>query len=399
MPNIREIFDLLKTTFQEWNEDKVPRLAAALAYYTAFSIAPLLIIVIAVAGLILGQEAARGQIVEQIEGQIGRDTAEFIESVIENTNNQDAGIIATVIGVVAVVFGAIGFFGQLQDALNTVWEVTPRPGGGLVQMLRTRLLSFTMVLGIGFLLLVSLIISSLISYVTTFVGGILPQVELLAQVLNFILSFAVTTLLFALIYKVLPDAVIAWGDVWIGAAITALLFTIGKLLLSLYLGYSSVASSYGAAGSLIVLLVWVYYTAQILMFGAEFTQVYARRYGSRIVPAEHAMAVTEAQRAQEGMAVRSGASRPEDQKTERPAPIVVPVPEVTLPLPRQAGDGPLLPTSAPRKAKPLSPMLVGLALYNTLVGGLMLLWALTGTREAARPARSGLRALLSRRRD
>ena len=210
MPTLGLIVDLFKTTFSEWNEDKVPRLAAALAYYTAFAIAPLLIVVIAVAGLVLGQEAARGQIVLQIEGQIGKETAEIIQTMIENTNNEDTGILATVIGVITIVLGAAGFFGQLQDALNTVWEVTPKPGGGIIGMLKSRFLSFTMVLGIGFLLLVSLLISTALTYVSSFVNGILPGAEILSYIINFSVSFMIVTLLFAMIYKVLPDVIIAW---------------------------------------------------------------------------------------------------------------------------------------------------------------------------------------------
>src|SRR5690606_30121558 len=244
-------FDLLKTTFNEWNEDKAPRLAAELTYYTAFSIAPLLVIVIAVIGLVYGQEAARGQIVQQIQNEVGRDTAEIIQTMIENANSEPAGIIATVIGIVTIIFGAAGFFGQLQDALNTIWEVQPKPNRGIKDIIRERFLSFTMVLGIGFLLLVSLVISAVLSSLHNFVIGLLPVAQLLTQILNFVLSFGVVTLLFAMIYRVLPDVDLAWKDVAIGAVITALLFTIGKFLLSLYLGNSGVASSYGVAGSFV----------------------------------------------------------------------------------------------------------------------------------------------------
>jgi membrane protein len=311
MKIVGTVFDLLKTTFNEWNEDKAPRLAAALAYYTAFSIAPLLVIVIAVVGLVYGQEAARGQIVQQIQNEVGRDTAEIIQTMIENANSEPAGIVATVIGIVTIIFGAAGFFGQLQDALNTIWEVQPKPNRGIKDVIRERFLSFTMVLGIGFLLLVSLVISAVLSSLHNFVIGLLPGAQLLTQILNFVLSFGVVTLLFAMIYRVLPDVDLAWKDVAIGAVITALLFTIGKFLLSLYLGNSGVASSYGVAGSFVVLLLWVYYSAQILLFGAEFTQVYARRHGSLYIqPTENAMPVTAEQRAQEGRPVNQKCSLP-----------------------------------------------------------------------------------------
>ena len=390
MSKLRLVFDLLKMTFNEWNEDKAPRLAAALAYYTAFSIAPLLVIVIAVAGLAFGREAARGQIVDQIGGQIGIETAEIIQTMIENTNDEDTGIIATVIGVVTVILGAAGFFGQLQDALNTVWEVAPKSGGGIIGMLKARFLSFTMVLGIGFLLIVSLLASASLSYVSNFVVGVLPAAEFLAQVLNFIISFLVITLLFAMIYKVLPDVVIAWKDVWIGAAITALLFTIGKFLLGLYLGSSSISSTYGAAGSLVVLLVWVYYSAQILLFGAEFTQVYARLYGSRIVPSENAVFITEEKRAQEGMPdpkkleedVEEEDGELEKAIAEAEPPPVAPAAVPTKERIQQALEDEVIhtealsPPSEPQAEQRFSILLVGIAIYNTVVAGLVIVWSM-----------------------
>jgi YihY family inner membrane protein len=205
------------------------------------------------------------------------------------------------VGLATLAWSASSVFAQLQEALNTIWEVEPKPGAGLLGTVRRRVLSMTMVLGIGFLLLVSLVLSAGLAALGRFFGGLLPGAEALWQVVEFAVSFGVVTLLFAAIYKVLPDAEIRWGDVWVGAAATALLFALGKLLIGLYLGHASVGSTYGAAGSLLVLLVWIYYSAQILFFGAEFTQAYARRYGSRIVPAEGAVAVTEEARAQQGM--------------------------------------------------------------------------------------------------
>jgi membrane protein len=297
----KEIFELLKETYNEWSEDKAARLAASLAYYTVFSMAPLLIIVIAVAGLVFGREAAQGQIEAQIQGLIGEDSAEFVQTLIEASSNKTTGTIATVIGVVTLLFGATGLFGQLQDALNTIWEVTPKPGRGVMGIIKDRFFSFTMVLGIGFLLMVSLVVSAALAAVNEYVSGLFDNLAFLGQVINFIVSFGVITLLFAMIYKILPDVEIAWRDVWIGAAVTALLFTIGKFLIGLYIGHSAVASSYGAAGALVVILLWVYYSAQILLLGAEFTQVYAKRFGSRLVPDEDAVPVTEEARAQQGM--------------------------------------------------------------------------------------------------
>lgn len=298
--NIKTILDLLKETFSEWNKDKASRLAAALAYYTVFSLAPLLIIVIAIAGSVFGEEAARGEIVGQIQGLVGRDGAEFIETAIQNASKPAAGTIASIISLVVLLFGASGVFAELQDALDTVWEVQPKPGRGLLNVIRSRFLSFTMVLSVGFLLLVSLVFSAILAALVNFLGKVLPGFDALWQLANFIFSFVLTTVLFGLIYKVLPDVKIAWSDVWIGAAITSLLFSIGRFLLGEYLGNSSFGSTYGAAGSLVVILAWVYYAAQILFFGAEFTQVYARKYGSQIVPDKNAIALTDEARAEQG---------------------------------------------------------------------------------------------------
>ena len=297
----RAAFDLVKTTYGDWSEDKASRLAAALAYYTAFAIAPLLLIAIAIAGLVFGEEAAGGQVFAQLEGLLGADAAQAVETAIANSQQAGVGTISAIIGLATLLWSASNVFAQLQDALNTIWEVTPKPGAGIMATVKKRFLSMTMVLGTGFLLLVSLVLSSALSLVGNAFSNLLPGAEVLGQVVNFAISFAVITLLFAAIYKVLPDVKIAWGDVWIGAAATALLFVIGKLLIGLYLGNASVGSTYGAAGSLLVLLLWIYYAAQLLFFGAEFTQAYAREYGSRIVPDEGAVGVTDEARAKQGI--------------------------------------------------------------------------------------------------
>lgn len=296
--NLKAVFRLLKETFQEWNEDKASRLAAALAYYTVFSIAPLLLIAIAIVGFIFGQEAAQGQITGQLSGLVGSQVAEIIQGLVNSASQGGGGV--SILNIVILLFGASGVFVQLQEALNTIWEVQPKPGQGIRQILQTRLVSFSMILVIGFLLLVSLVLSTTLAAVGNFAGGLLPGFGFLWQLLNFVVSFGVITLLFAAMYKILPDATIAWNDVWIGAGITALLFTIGKWLLGLYLGIASVGSAFGAAGSLVALLIWVYYSAQILFFGAEFTQVYAKRYGSRIQPAANAVGMSEVVRADQG---------------------------------------------------------------------------------------------------
>lgn len=283
------LWSLLKQTFAEWQRDKVSRLAAALAYYTAFALAPVLVIAIAVASFLFEQSTVQGQIIDQLRSLLGEDGAGMVQEMLVSAQSQDSNsFLATVIGVVLLIVGASGLFVQLQDALNTVWNVKARPDRGLVGLLRDRILSFGMVLVIGFLLMVSLLLSAALTAVSSFVGGGLPGLDALWQIANAVVSFGVITLLFGLIYKFLPDAKISWSDVQIGAAITALLFTIGKGLIGLYLGNSSAASAYGAAGSFVVLLLWIYYSAQILLFGAEFTQVYANRFGSRIRPDKRA---------------------------------------------------------------------------------------------------------------
>lgn len=277
---LKTLWILLKETYQEWSEDKAPRLGAALAYYTLFSIAPLLIIVIAIVGLAFGQQAAQGEVVNQIGGWVGKDSAKAIQKMIESTREPTSGIVATVVGVLTLLFGATGVFSQLKDALNTMWDVTQKPRGGIMGFVIDRVLAFLMVLVIGFLLLMFLALSAGISALSNYINTLIPGFSYVLQVLNFVISFAAITLLFAAIYRVLPDTNIAWGDVWIGAAVTSLLFTIGKTLIGFYLGHVSAGSAYGAAGSLVVLLIWIYYSAQIFFFGAEFTQVYARKYGS-----------------------------------------------------------------------------------------------------------------------
>lgn len=279
---VKTVFNLLKETFQEWNADKAPRLAAALSYYTVFSIAPLLIVVIAIAGLVFGQEAVQGRVYNQLDGMIGAEGARTVQDLIENVRNPTSGIIATVIGVVTLGLGAAGVFIQLRDALNTVWGVQPPPNqNGIIATLRGQFLSFAMLLGVGFLLMVSLVISAVLAVFDEFLIGVLPGGGFLLQLLNLAISLGVVTVMFAMIFKFLPATKIEWRDVWVGALFTSVLFNLGKSLIGLYLGQSGVTSAYGAAGSLVVILLWVYYSAQILLFGAEFTQVYSTRFGSR----------------------------------------------------------------------------------------------------------------------
>ncbi|MEA5592902.1 YihY/virulence factor BrkB family protein [Rivularia sp. UHCC 0363] len=303
--SLKQIWRLLKETFKEWNDDKASRLAAALSYYTIFSLAPLLIIAIAIAGAVFGDEAASGEIVKQIQGLVGKAGAEVIQTALQNAQKPDTRNIASIISIGVLLFGASNVFAQIQDALNTIWEVEPKKGQSIWKIIRKRFLSFAMVGGVGFLLLVSLIVNTALEAMLKYFNSLLPGFDWLWQIGNFAISFAIITVLFALIYKVMPDAKIAWNDVWIGSAMTSLLFVIGKSLLGIYLGNSSFGSAYGAAGSLIVLLAWINYAAQIIFFGAEFTQVYATRYGSRIEPDENSMKVPEADRANQGMKRRN----------------------------------------------------------------------------------------------
>ncbi len=281
---MKRVIDILLETVREWNEHKATRLAATLAYYTVFSLTPFLVVVTALVGLVFGREAVQGRIVEQFQGLVGSQGARMIEDLLRAAYQPSASFVATVIGIGVLILGAAGTFIELQDALNTVWETGPRQGSGILQFLRDRLVSFILVLGVGFLLLVSLAISAGLAALDHFIAGSLPGWQAILGISNFAVSFGVITLLFAILFKYLPDIRIEWRDVWLGALVTALLFNIGKFALGLYLGRSAIASAYGAAGSLVVILVWVYYSAQILLLGAEFTRVYARRYGSHFQP-------------------------------------------------------------------------------------------------------------------
>jgi membrane protein len=282
---ITPTFALVKHTATEWIDQGLSRMGAALAFYTLFAIAPLFIIVLAIAGLWFGEAAARRELFSQVSGLVGSEGGDAIQALISAANRPKTGAWATVIAVVTLFVGATGVFVQLQDALNSIWGVRRAPGRGVRNFIKDRLLSFALIVGIGFLLLVSLVLSAGLSALGKYMGGLLPVQETLWQGINFVVSFGVITLLFAMIFKLLPDVKIAWRDVWIGAMLTALLFNLGKFLLGLYLGRSSVTSAYGAAGSLVIVLLWVYYSAQILFFGAKFTQLYASQYSSHLEPA------------------------------------------------------------------------------------------------------------------
>jgi membrane protein len=275
------IWPLIKLSIVSWRKDHAASMGGALAYYTLFSIAPLLLIVIAIAGFFLGPEAARGELFAQLQGLLGDDGAAAVQGLLESASEPEEGLFATISGVALLLLGATTVFAELQSDLDRIWRVEAKPSSGLWGLLRARLLSFGMILVLAFLLLVSLVLSAALSAIGKLWGGWFEGLAVLLEVVNFVFAFTITTGLFAMIYKFLPRAEIPWRDVWIGAAVTAILFAVGKFLIGLYIGRSGIASGFGAAGSFVVLLVWVYYSTQIFLLGAEFTWVYAHERGSR----------------------------------------------------------------------------------------------------------------------
>jgi membrane protein len=293
---MKRYFNLLKTTAGEWSDDKAPQLGAALAYYTVFSLAPLMLLLMSVFSLWVhdkqGVEDMHAKIKDQVAQFAGSSSADVVSDIVDSTaKKKQSGIIATIAGVVIALFGASGVFGQLQDSLNTIWGVKAKPGLGIMGYLKARFVSFAMVGGVCFMLLVSLTITVMIKGMSQTLNHAMPGATVLSSILSILLNLVIITALFAMIFKFLPDAKIGWGDVWIGAGLTTLLFIAGKWALGLYLGSGSAGSAYGAVGSLITTLVWVYYSAQIMLFGAEFTQVYANEFGSQIEPEAHAVRI------------------------------------------------------------------------------------------------------------
>ncbi|MDQ2734763.1 MAG: YihY/virulence factor BrkB family protein [Pseudomonadota bacterium] len=274
-------WSLIKQTGVEWLKDRAPSMGAALSYYTVFSLAPLLLLVISIAGLIFGHDAAQGALFAQLGTLMGDEAAKGVQALLASVSKPSEGIIGTVVGVAILLVGATTVFGELQDSLDLIWQAPEREGGGLWGLIRTRLLSFGMILGIAFLLMVSLVLGAVVAALGKWSGALFGGWEFLAQAMTFLLGFVMTTGVFAMIYKLLPRVDVRWHDVWIGAVVTSLLFNIGRFLIGLYIGKSGVASGFGAAGSIIVVFVWVYYSAQIFLLGAEFTWVYATEYGSR----------------------------------------------------------------------------------------------------------------------
>jgi len=278
---VDDLWGVIKTAVSGWIDDYAQSMGAALAYYTIFSMAPLLLIVISIAGLVFGDDAARGEIFSQLEGMLGASGALAVQGLLESVRKPSESVTATIFGVVLLLIGATSVFGELQDALDRIWRAPVRAGqSGWWRLVQARLLSFGMILGIGFLLIVSLVASAALAALQKWWGPVFSDWAA-ASIIEVVLSFLVTTVAFAMIYKIVPRVRIHWKDVWIGAATTSLLFTVGKLLIGVYIGRSGIASGFGAAASLVVVLVWVYYSAQIFLLGAEFTRAYAHKFGSR----------------------------------------------------------------------------------------------------------------------
>ncbi len=298
----RDLLPLFKEAASGWVDDGAMRLSSSLAYYAIFSLAPLLVIVVSIAGLVFGEEAARGQLAQQIATLAGAGAGDAIQAAVHSSaSHQTTGVLATIIGSAVLLFGASTVFAELKDALNIIWGVIVRPGRPFLTMVRDRFFSFSIVLAIGFLLLISLVISILLAALGMYMSGRLQLPSAVWQAWDFLISFMVVSCLFAMIFKLLPNVLIGWRDVWLGSVSTAFLFTVGKFVIGYYLAASSIASSFGAAGSVVIVLVWIYYSACILFFGAEITKVYARKFGSGVVPNSRAVLVDDLLRTRLGL--------------------------------------------------------------------------------------------------
>jgi membrane protein len=298
----RDLLPLFKEAASGWVEDGAMRLSSSLAYYAIFSLAPLLVIVVSIAGFVFGEEAARGQLAQEIATLAGAGAGDAIQAAVHSSaSHQTSGVLAKIIGSAVLLFGASTVFAELKDALNIIWGVIVRPGRPFLTMVRDRFFSFSIVLAIGFLLLISLVISILLAALGMYMSGRLQLPSAIWQAWDFLISFMVVSCLFAMIFKLLPNVLIGWRDVWLGSVSTAFLFTVGKFVIGYYLAASSIASSFGAAGSVVIVLVWIYYSACILFFGAEITKVYARKFGSGVVPNSRAVLVDDLLRTRLGL--------------------------------------------------------------------------------------------------
>ena len=347
---------LVKDTYEAWLRDNARQLGAALAFYTALSLAPLVVLMTVIAGQLFGDEAAAGQLAQRIETVVGGSAAAVIETVIANASTTGSGVVATLVSIGTLIFGGSGMFAQLRKTLNWLWQLEPKPGNGLLRTVRDRLLSILMLFIAGSLLILILMLDTIIGAMNRAFGPLAPilpdfieLVRLLRtlQMVKFFVGFGVFMLLFALIYKTVPNASVAWKDAWIGGAATSLLFTLGNFLIGSYLRHSTVGSAYGAAGSLVALLVWVYYSAQVFFFGAEFTQIYANRYGSRIIPDPGAVRIERQRRSREEilglLEPKTPLSRqpeerempPAERRSDPPDPPNPPTPPPASPLPQE----------------------------------------------------------------
>ena len=292
---MRRLFGFVKKTGVQWLDDKAPRLAASLAFYTLLSLAPMLVVSVSIAGLVFGEDAARGQIAGQLNGLLGPSGADTVQTILAHAKTPSSGVIGTIVGIALAVFGASGVFGELQTSLDLIWRVEAKPGRGIKGFLHDRVFSFTLVMGVAFLLLVSLVLSAALAAVGAYFEHTLPGGAVVWHILNIVISVCVTGVLFGLIFKVVPDVHLRWREVWRGALVTAVLFTAGKFLIGLYLGRSTVASPFGAAGSVVALVVWIYYSAQILFFGAELTKADVEQRGRHVEPTANAVPIMPAQ--------------------------------------------------------------------------------------------------------
>lgn len=288
--NLKSVFGFIKEVFSGFSDDKAMKYSASLSYYTVFSIAPMIIVIISAAGIVFGREAVQGKVFGQIKGLVGEEAAIQVQSIISNTHSSGNTIVASIVSAVVVVLGATGVFGEIQDSINSIWGLKSKPKSGIIKVVLNRFISFSLIISLGFVLMVSLAVNAFVSVITSQLANIIPGAgTYFLMIVNQALIFFILSFLFAVIFKVLPDAKIKWRDVSKGAMLTAILFMIGKYLIGIYVEKSNLTSVYGAAGSIIIIMVWVYYTAIILYFGAEFTKVYSIKYGSKIVPNDYAV--------------------------------------------------------------------------------------------------------------
>ncbi len=339
-PTVKDWWALVKKAATAWIDDYAPSMGAALSYYTVFSLAPLLLIVVSVAGLVFGEEAVRGELFGQLQGLMGKEAATAVQGLLASVSKPAQGIVGTVIGIALLLFGATTVFGELQDSLDRIWRAPARAkAGGAWGLLRARLLSFGMIMGLAFLLMVSLVLGAVLAALGKWWGPLFGGWEMLLQAVNLIVGFGLTTVVFAMIYKLMPRVSVQWHDVWLGAAVTAFLFTVGKFLIGLYIGKSGVASGFGAAGSLVIVFIWVYYSAQIFFVGAEFTWVYAQTFGSMKGTAKAAEANTDLARAESGSQSRPTPSRSAEAESDEEAGAVAATRSAPVPAREAAGRG------------------------------------------------------------